>query len=135
MLNYGEFASNYFNPTDNFEGSYNLATLKVYAGEITASAGINTPNYVGSSLLLKDKIMLRHYFNTKVDGATQKGDLWYVEKAFNPTEFDRKIEGYDYTVNNYIKKVLKGDYDDHLKCLCRALYLYSVAALDLVKNN
>lgn len=134
MLNYGEFASNYFNPTDNFEGSYNLATLKVYAGEITASAGINKPDYVGSSLLLKDKIMLRHYFNTKVAGATQKGDLWYVEKAFNPTEFDRKIEGYDYTVNNYLKKVLEGNYDNNLKYLCCALYEYSQAASKLGKN-
>ena len=134
MLNYGEFASNYFNPTDNFEGSYDLATLKVYAGKITASAGINTPNYVGSSLLLKDKIILRHYFNTKVDGATQKGDLWYVEKAFNPTEFDRKIEGYDYTVNNYLKKVLEGNYDYNLKYLCCALYEYSQAASKLGKN-
>lgn len=134
MLNYGEFASNYFNPTDDFKVSYNLATIKGYAGEITASAGINTPNYVGSSLLLKDKIMLRHYFNTKVDGATQKDDLWYVEKAFNPTEFDRKIEGYDYTVNNYLKKVLEGNYDNNLKYLCCALYEYSQAASKLGKN-
>ncbi len=132
MLTYGDFANYYFSNSENYPSSFQS---NLNADLIPTSAGITDENYVGSSLLLKDKITLRHYFNTKVNGAKQKGNLWYVEKAFNPTEFDQKIEGYDYTVNNYIKKVLKGDYDNHLKCLCRALYLYSVAALDLVKSN
>ena len=131
MLTYGFLADCYFSNPDD----YSSFPTHLNPDLIPTSAGITDENYVGSSLLLKDKITLRHYFNTKVDGASKKGNLWYVEKAFNPTEFDQKIEGYDYTVYNYIKKVLEGNYDYNLKYLCFALYKYNQAALNLVKSN
>ena len=95
---------------------------------------VDAEGYIGSSLLLKNKIVLRHYFSVEVPDAVKKGDYWYVEQAFNLTELNKSIDNYgNYNIYDYIKKVLIGDYDAKLKNLCCALYYYNYFALELGK--
>lgn len=130
MLRYGSYAQNYFYNMNN--GSqvkqYTMSDYASIAGKISSGSGITTDGYIGSSLLLKNQIILRHYFDRYVSGATKKGDFYYIEKAFNPSEFNQVIEGYDYSVNDYIKKALTSSSDTKLKSLMAALYEYEVEA-------
>lgn len=132
MLNYGAYAEAYFSKETYNPKSYKTSTYgDISQNKITSSGTVTLENYYGSSLLLKNKIILRHYFTKPVTNAVQKGDYWYVEQAFNPTEFDKPISGYGtYTINDYIKKVLSGS-NQELKNLCCALYEYNQAALAL----
>ena len=131
MLNYGAYAKAYFNDEDYNPSEYKTTIYKQIAGNISSNGKVDAEGYIGSSLLLKNKIILRHYFSVEVPDAVKKGDYWYVEQAFNPTEFDKPISGYGtYTINDYIKKVLSGS-NQELKNLCCALYEYNQAALAL----
>lgn len=138
MLNYGAYANAYFsgvsyNPALYTQNDFDEIREKCK----TTHNAIDNSSYVGTSLLLKNQIFLRHYFKTEVTDAVRKGDLWYVEKAFNPTQFDETFGGYNYSIYQYLEKVLDpySSMPAELKNLCCALYEYNQEALKLVNNN
>lgn len=134
MLNYGAYAKAYFNDEEYNPSEYKTINYKQIADSISSNGKVDAKGYIGSSLLLKNKIILRHYFSVEVPDAVKKGDYWYVEQAFNLTELNKSINNYgNYNIYDYIKKVLIGDYDAKLKNLCCALYYYNYFALELVK--
>lgn len=134
MLNYGAYAKAYFNDEEYNPSDYKTTIYKQIADHISSNGEVDAEGYIGSSLLLKNKIILRHYFSVKVPDAVKKGDYWYVEQAFNLTELSKSIDNYgNYNIYDYIKKVLIGDYDAKLKNLCCALYYYNYFALELGK--
>ena len=134
MLNYGAYAKAYFNDEEYNPSEYKTTNYKQIADYISSNGKVDAKGYIGSSLLLKNKIILRHYFSVEVPDAVKKGDYWYVEQAFNLTELNKSIDNYgNYNIYDYIKKVLIGDYDAKLKNLCCALYYYNYFALELVK--
>lgn len=130
MLRYGIYAQSYFYNIDNSSmvKQYTATDYAAIAGKITARAGISTDGYIGSSLLLKNQVILRHYFDKPVAGSVKSGEYYYVEKAFNPNQFDSFISGYNYSVNDYIKRALSSSSDTKLKNLMCALYEYEVEA-------
>ncbi|MBR5093558.1 MAG: carbohydrate-binding domain-containing protein, partial [Oscillospiraceae bacterium] len=113
-------------------------------------------SYYGSSLLLQEETVIRHYFRLngvplsqvtfKVDGKTvqpvQKGRYYYIEiggivakdldKSFHvvvSTKLGDLAVSMDYCALSYVwKNFSKGDGDDTLRSLLRALTLYSQAA-------
>lgn len=134
MLNYGAYAKAYFNDEEYNPSEYKTTNYQQIAGNISSNGKVDAKGYIGSSLLLKNKIILRHYFSVEVPDAVKKGDYWYVEQAFNLTELSKSIDNYgNYNIYDYIKKVLNGDYDAKLKNLCCALYYYNYFALELGK--
>lgn len=134
MLNYGAYAKAYFNDEEYNPSEYKTTNYKQIADYISSNGKVDAEGYIGSSLLLKNKIILRHYFSVEVPDAVKKGDYWYVEQAFNLTELNKSIDNYgNYNIYDYIKKVLIGDYDAKLKNLCCALYYYNYFALELGK--
>ena len=134
MLNYGAYAKAYFNDEEYNPSEYKTTTYKQIADSISSNGKVDAKGYIGSSLLLKNKIILRHYFSVEVPDAVKKGDYWYVEQAFNLTELNKSIDNYEnYNICDYIKKVLIGDYDAKLKNLCCALYYYNYFAFGLGK--
>lgn len=132
MLNYGAYAQAYFDDREVNSSSatkqYNTTDYSSIAQKITSNAVITTDGYTGTSLLLKNQVILRHYFSKQVSGATKNDEYYIVEQAFNPTQFSQTISGYNYSVNDYIKKVLTSNCDSKLKNLVCALYEYEEAA-------
>ncbi|MBR5566227.1 MAG: beta-N-acetylglucosaminidase domain-containing protein [Roseburia sp.] len=152
MSTFGEYATTYFTEGTNPELSEEMLaitsdTLKEYQATIT---GDNNDIYYGSSLLLKSETVLRHYFTEKVEGAKQKGDLYYIEYTgiaahelgdditvtVETTAGDIEIT---YSPLSYAYIALsKGSDTDNLTSLMRAMYLYHQAAqnyLEVNKNN
>ena len=92
--------------------------------------------YYGSSLLLKSDTILRHYFTEYVEGATQKGNLYYIESEGIPAhKLGDKIVTtigdivIDYNPLSYAYTALnRDDVKDELKSVMRAMYLYYEAA-------
>ena len=138
FLNYGRFAVCYFGKTTDYPIEYTSADYERVISQITPSSGIKDADYIGSSLLLETNTVLRHYFSENKSGRTAKmaevnGEYkyvgYYVQKSFAPTDFNSGIDGYNYTINDYIYKVLKSDSTNiGLKNLCVALYDYSEAS-------
>ena len=132
ILNYGEYADAYFSGIDYNERGYSESTYSSYAYETSTNRKINDTRYVGSSLLLKNKVILRHYFSEEVYYSVPSKEnpgYYYIEKAFNPDQFDKVIDIYDYDVNTYIDTVLRTSSDTRLKNLLCALHEYSKAVV------
>ncbi len=129
-------------------------SVSAYAPVISSKAGTGI-SYYGSSLLLTDDTTIRHYFivkgdlsqfTFKVDGKTvqpvKKGSYYYIDivgivaRDLNRTyhvEVSSSAFGViislDYSALSYVwKNFSKGDGDDTLRSLLRALTLYSQAA-------
>lgn len=133
MLRYGAYAHKYFygtNPTGySFDKQYTAADYTRIAQYIYLSKGITNSGYVGSSLILKDDVTLRHYFTEPVTGYTQQKDgVYYMQLTVNPTRYNVALYGYSFTVNDYIKLALTGNNDAALKNLVSALYEYGIEA-------
>ena len=131
MLLYGRYADAYFNNSEYNGAEYSETSYSTIASAIKETGSITNKSYIGSSLLLKERITIRHYFSERISNSTQKGDYWYIEETFNPTELNKTIIGYNYSINDYIKKALGGNAGTKLKNLCCALYEYSQAASEL----
>lgn len=135
MINYGEYAQSYFYGqavnSGNSIKQYSSADYVTIAQTISAHSGINATGYIGSSLLLENRITLRHYFSKPVNGAVENGGIYYVQQVYDSTQFDSIFGGYNYSVNDYIKTALTGNYDTKLKNLMCALYEYEVQAKEL----
>ena len=102
--------------------------------------------YVGTTLLLKDQTMVRHYFKlsgnwTSAEIAqanlTKKDNLYYWQsekiaptqygQAFTTSVLGMKVT---YSVNTYMNKALKSN-DENLKNLCVSMYYFSESAKKL----
>ncbi|MCQ2469725.1 MAG: leucine-rich repeat domain-containing protein [Ruminococcus sp.] len=135
FINYGRFANCYFNESGDYPKDYTEEDYQKVLAKITPSAGITAPDYYGTSLLLKTNTVLRHYFTENAPGrqiklpSTEGGQTYYyVEQEFCPADYDKKIDGYDYCIYDYIYKGLSSDNTDvALKNLCTALYEYAEA--------
>ena len=137
MSNFGDYATAYFaNGTLAETPEMKLVTsedLLGYQGVITED---KDSIYYGSSLLLKSDTILRHYFTEYVEGATQKGNLYYVESEGIPAhKLGDKIVTtigdivIDYNPLSYAYTALnRDDVKDELKSVMRAMYLYYEAA-------
>ncbi len=144
LLNYGEYAKIYFSARDEKRAYDNAKDnpkeygmqYKTYKSKLfREDAGITDEGYTGTSLLLKDKVILRHYFTEWQPGSEQKDAYWYIEQAYNPTDFTGQIgDHYDFTINDYIATALDSD-DRYLKNICCALYEHGQAASNLEKNG
>ena len=88
--------------------------------------GQKEEDYVGSTLLLKSKTILRHYYKSNVEGSVPKDSLFYTEQEIFAHRYSSNT---GYSVNDYIYKVLSSDStDENLKNLCVALYYYGKEA-------
>ena len=130
-----------------------LESVSQYAAKVDVKDGTGL-NYIGSSLLLREDITIRHYFKVtgdisqytfKVDGKkvtpVQKGDYYYVQidKVYS-TDLDKSfhvevstsasgvIAELDYCALSYAYKQLKKGEESELTDLIRALVLYSQEA-------
>lgn len=134
FINYGNFADCYFSNTTDYKKNYTDADYARVISGITPSTGITDEDYIGSSLLLKSNIVLRHYFSEYKEGRKEKygSNTYYVEKTFSPLQLDKFIDNYKYSVYDYIYKVLNSEQaDKSLKMLCVALYDYAEACKTL----
>lgn len=152
MENYGIYADVYFNQkdiraTDSNPKNYKQSTYDYYVnGEIqyyfdVKGKMIPDENYYGTSLILDGSITLRHYFTERVSNSkesdTIKG-LYYLEKSFPPANITSGIDGYDFTVADYVYFVLKDENKDvRLKNLCVSLLTLSdcAAAVSRIRWN
>lgn len=145
MMEYGNRAESYFtNGTASAPSeSVSAEELKDYQSS-TTNALPEGVTYSGSTLLLKDTITVRHYFN--VDDTVEdpsaynlmmNGDgRYYVEQSgIAAKDMDSYVECSvgDYIISyspmNYIRSVLNSsNADENLKNLVTSLYLYNRAA-------
>lgn len=135
LLNYGAYANAYFKGYFYNNAYYTLNDFWDAREKCkTSHTGVDNESYVGTSLVLENEIILRHYFALPVANSVKKGDLYCVEHAFNPTQFDETFGGYDYSVYDYLYTGLC-EYgrrtSNAWSHLCLALYQYSQAALNL----
>ncbi|MBQ8297806.1 MAG: hypothetical protein IJX77_08500 [Ruminococcus sp.] len=155
MLNYGAYAQEYFGyNTDNLANSglsdedKALGTVAVEESLKLVETGTlpDGVSYYGSSLLLKNKTIIRHYFVIE-DGAeipavsdgwsalTEKDGYYYTEiTGITAADLDvaQTLTIGDYTLSysplSYAYAVLSGEYKAALQNVVKALYLYNQAA-------
>ncbi len=132
LIEYSTSAAYYFGNENAKAKSYSESDYKKTAEKITPSSGIKDKDYIGTSLLLKNKTILRHYFSKNGEGRKAKYDskgkisMYYIEQEFAPGNYDQTISGYDYCIYDYIYCALENDeIDVKLKNLCMSLYNYS----------
>lgn len=139
LIEYSTSAAYYFGNKNVKAKSYSESDYKEIADKITLSSGIKDDDYIGTSLLLKNKTVLRHYFSKNAEGRKAKYDdsgkvsMYYIEQEFAPGNYNMKISGYDFSIYDYIGIVLKrDDIDSDLKNLCVSLYNYSQECIKLL---
>lgn len=167
ILNYGAYSQKYFEvDTDKLANAslgFKDKILDDIPQDIITSYSSNTVaslsslSYYGTSLLLKDEIVMRHYFmlqndedinnysatlNGKKLSIKKNGGLYYVDiTGISPKDLNKTINlainkgtstvTLDYSPFNYIVKAYtKSDSDIKLKELMNALYWYNVNASD-----
>ena len=150
MSDFGDYASAYF-ADEATEGTPALPTLPELTTEdltkLENNKGIITKDedsiYYGSSLLLKSDTILRHYFKEKVEGSTQKGNLYYIDSTGIPAHklgemLVTKVGDMEITYNPlsyaYIALSREG-IDEELKSVMHAMYLYYKAAQEYNNAN
>lgn len=138
MLEYGDYASAYFND-EKLIASENLDTvtiesLKEFEGTVSNEV---EGMYYGSSLLLKTETILRHYFTEEVPDSVKKGNLYYIDipniaahRLHLNTEINVNGMVITYSPLSYAYKVLSSETtDESLRNLVKAMYLYNQAAV------
>ena len=150
MSDFGDYASAYF-ADESVEGTPALPTLPELTTEdltkLENNKGVITKDedsiYYGSSLLLKSDTILRHYFKEKVEGSTQKGNLYYIDSTGIPAHklgemVVTKVGDMEITYNPlsyaYIALTREG-VDEDLKSVMHAMYLYYKAAQEYNNAN
>ncbi len=95
-------------------------------------------NYYGSSLILKSRTILRHYYTSKPNTENYgiKGSFYYTNEAISAMDYNNTGTANDkYCVNDYIYKVLSSnETSDDLKNMCVTLYYYGQTALIYMNN-
>ena len=141
FLNYGRYAETYFSGETGNPKDYGADDEQRILSEMSVPSSVpDEEDYIGSSLLLEESTVLRHYYSNNAQGRTKKAittsegtrDAYYIEKKFVPNAFDETFGNCDFSVYDYIYKVLGNkDANKALKNLCIALYEYSVACTAL----
>ena len=150
MSTFGDYAEIYFgegNLEDLVLSETELEDLNNHAAVITTGGIAN--NYYGSSLLLKENTIIRHYFKADIsdenvpDGyekGAKEGGFYYIEsegiaahELNKPHEItvttDLGTVAISYSPLSYAQSALTSDgIDDKLKNVMRAMYLYHKAA-------
>ncbi|MBR5565556.1 MAG: glycoside hydrolase N-terminal domain-containing protein [Roseburia sp.] len=142
MSNFGDFATSYF-AEGTLEETEEMKAVTAETLDEFKAEGPENSIYYGSSLLLKSNTILRHYFKEEVEGATPKGNLYYVETEGIPAhklgdELVMTVDGMTITYNplSYAYIALsRDDVDENLKSVMRAMYLYYEAAQDYLEAN
>lgn len=137
LLEYGCQAAAYFNvksaPSPK-NSLYSYSDILTALSDYGASPDTNK-DYVGTSLLLKSKLILRNYYSSNVKNSVPsslKPGLYCIETEFSPSEFSKKLDGC--CVYNYIYRVLNSDKTDaKLKNVCSSLYYLSQAFINMSK--
>ena len=139
MLHYGAAAQTYFNyNSGNLANAGLEPAAEVDLSGVTAGEIVTCDGFYGASLLFEEKIAVRFYFTTEIEGATEKNGLYYIDvEGINPQDLDEvvTIEGLEvsYSPMNYILRMAeKGS--ENLKALVKALYAYYAAAEALTAN-
>lgn len=146
MVNYGECAEAYFNPSVSTTVDTDSVTSETLADFMMSSSG-NLPKgieYYGSSLLLESQTTLRHYF--KVADGTEvsaynfsgnKDNYYYIDisdiSSLKLNKANQTTIG-EYTISysplSYAYAVVNNENaTDSLKALVKALYLYNQASV------
>ena len=141
MLNYGAMAQLYFDHnTDTLaNGGYET---DLNAADVSAVAPLsisgNADTFLGASLVLKSKIIVRLYFSEAVEGAKQNTNGWYVDVEgigagdLNTMQTVTVGEAtFNFSVLSFAKTVIEGAYDADFQNLMKALVLYSAAVEDM----
>ena len=152
MLNYGAASQTFFGHTGTLanEGiTVEAAAVPTEGGDVSVSGSVDGITFYGASLLHKDKIAVRFYFqadsieglNFTVNGETceavSKDDKFYVEVAgINPQDLNDDIMvivneelSVSYSPMDYIIRMYnKAESSAELKALVQALYGYYAAA-------
>lgn len=160
MLNYGAASQNHFGyNTANLANNgitVDAATMPTEGGNAEIEGAVEGILFYGASLVHRNKIAVRFYFNGSIDGLTfkvdetvykpvEKNGIYYIEVAdINPQELDTDIKfvvsnGTDslsvsYAPMDYIIRMYnKADAADTTKALVQALYGYYLAAEAYIK--
>lgn len=141
MLNYGAMAQLYFDHnTDTLaNGGYET---DLNAADVSAVAPLsisgNADTFLGASLVLKSKIIVRLYFSEAVEGAKQNTNGWYVDVEgigagdLNTVQTVTVGEAtFNFSVLSFAKTVIEGAYEADFQNLMKALVLYSAAVEDM----
>jgi len=153
MLNYGAASQTFFGHTGTLanEGiTVEAAAVPTEGGDVSVSGSVDGITFYGASLLHKDKIAVRFYFQAdSIDGMTftvngetceavpHENGMFYVEVAgINPQNMDDDIVvmvneelTVSYSPMDYIIRMYnKADSSAELKALVQALYGYYAAA-------
>ena len=141
MLNYGAMAQLYFDHnTDTLaNGGYET---DLNAADVSAVAPLsisgNADTFLGASLVLKSKTIVRLYFSEAVEGAKQNTNGWYVDVEgigagdLNTMQTVTVGEAtFNFSVLSFAKTVIEGAYDADFQNLMKALVLYSAAVEDM----
>ena len=152
MLNYGAASQTFFGHTGTLanEGiTVEAAAVPTEGGDVSVSGSVDGITFYGASLLHKDKIAVRFYFqadsieglNFTVNGETceavSKDDKFYVEVAgINPQDLNDDIVvmvneelSVSYSPMDYIIRMYnKAESSAELKALVQALYGYYATA-------
>ena len=158
MLNYGGAAQMYFDHnTENLAnegliGAGANIVPETAATEMTIDGAAEGVSFYGASLVYRNKVAVRYYFNISGEAAAHsftcgetavepvaKDGLYYVEIAgINPQDLDKSftvtVDGslsVSYSPMNYIVRMnTKGS--DELKALLKAMYNYHLAAKQVI---
>ena len=155
MLNYGAASQTFFDHTGTLANdgiTVEAAEVPTEGGEVGVSGSVDGITFYGASLLHKDKIAVRFYFqadsidgmNFTVNGETceavpHENGMFYVEVAgINPQNMDDDIMvmvneelSVSYSPMDYIIRMYnKAESTVELKALVQALYGYYVAAAE-----
>lgn len=154
MLNYGAASQTFFGHTGTLanEGiTVEAAAVPTEGGDVSVSGSVDGITFYGASLLHKDKIAVRFYFqadsingmtftvNGEVCEAVAKDGKFYVEVAgINPQDLNDDIMvmvneelSVSYSPMDYIIRMYnKAESSAELKALVQALYGYYVAAAE-----
>ena len=126
LENYCKAAKDYFedNIVADYSDSYESIKAEIGNHEIEMGDG-----YYASSLLLKSRTLLRHYYTKPVDGSTPASNgYYYIEEVISAHNYS---DSDNYCVNDYIYKAISNpNASANLKNLCVALYNYGKAAAE-----
>lgn len=160
MLDYGTASQIYFDyNTSNAANADTFGTLPTSVPKAEFVSKGTVPNglsYIGSSLLLKSKLAIRHYFEVKdgfdvtdftftIDGVTvtpiMKNDYYYIEvTGVMPTNFDKpntiavtdgtNTYSYEFSAMTYCYLTMQGNPDTKLKNAVLSLCGYAEETCD-----
>ena len=126
LESYCKAAKDYFedNIVADYSDSYESIKTEIGNHEIEMGDG-----YYASSLLLKSRTLLRHYYTKPVDGSTAASNgYYYIEEVISAHNYS---DSDNYCVNDYIYKAISNpNASANLKNLCVALYNYGKAAAE-----